>query len=308
MILTLFIINFFTIPTFANPAAHVIVDGRLLQFDVPPTIIQGRTLVPLRGIFEALGVEPHWNSQTQTVTAQTGTTEIILPIGSRFPTVNGLPVELDVPGTIVEGRTLVPARFIAESLGAEVNWIQETRTVVITSKPEMVLDEKEETSYTIGLTWTTATGTGTYVGELFNGKPHGQGELSLLNGKKYIGAFKDGKYHGRGIIYDEKGRKSLDVDWKDGKPHGKGTFYYENGNKAYQGDYYNGYWTGKGTFYYENGNIMYEGDWKDSKQHGKGIMYYENGNKMYEGDWRNGVAHGKGTYFNEDGSVLLRVP
>ena len=116
-------------------AAHttVTIDGRALQLDVPPTIIEGRTLVPLRAIFEALGADVEWNSATRTVTGRKGATTIILPIGSRYPTVNGVPVELDVPGIIVDGRTLVPARFIAESLGAQVDWMPETRTVVIAS-------------------------------------------------------------------------------------------------------------------------------------------------------------------------------
>jgi len=118
---------------FATAHTTVTIDGRALQLDVPPTIIEGRTLVPLRAIFEALGSNVEWNSITRTVTGRKDTTTIILPIGSRSPTVNGVTVQLDVPGTIVNGRTLVPVRFIAESLGASVEWVQDTRTVVIIS-------------------------------------------------------------------------------------------------------------------------------------------------------------------------------
>lgn len=116
-------------------AVKVTVDGKLLQFDVPPTIINGRTLVPLRAIFEALGVEPVWDGQTRTVTAKKGDTTIVLPIGSKHATVKGKQIELDVPAQIIDGRTLVPARFIAESLGADVGWDPDTRTVIITSSP-----------------------------------------------------------------------------------------------------------------------------------------------------------------------------
>jgi len=111
----------------------VTVDGILIEFDVPPTIVSGRTLVPLRAIFEALGVEPIWNGETRTVTANKGDTTVILPIGSKHATVRGNQIELDVPATIINGRTLVPARFIAESLGATVGWDGETRTVIINS-------------------------------------------------------------------------------------------------------------------------------------------------------------------------------
>ncbi len=117
----------------AAPGITVNIDGQPLQFDVSPTIIEGRTLVPLRGIFEALGAEVEWDNDTRTVTGRKENAVIVLIIGDRNPTVNGVPVTLDVPGTIVNGRTMVPARFIAESLGARVDWIQSTGTVAISS-------------------------------------------------------------------------------------------------------------------------------------------------------------------------------
>ncbi len=118
---------------FAVTQTIVTIDGKTLQSDVAPIIIEGRTLVPLRAIFEALGAEVEWDNSSRTVTGRKDTTTIVLPIGSRSPTINGTPVQLDVPGTIVSGRTMVPARFIAESLGASVDWVEETRTVVIIS-------------------------------------------------------------------------------------------------------------------------------------------------------------------------------
>lgn len=139
-------------PVAAAPPISVTVDGRQLQFDVPPTIIEGRTLVPLRGIFEALGAEISWDNNTRTVTGYKEGITVILPIGSRYPTVNGVPIEIDVAGTLLDGRTMVPARFIAESLNADVQWMQDTRTVVITSvtagisKPAQTTDPVPETS------------------------------------------------------------------------------------------------------------------------------------------------------------------
>ena len=88
-------------------------NGEALRFDVPPTIVNGRTLVPLRGIFEAMDAEIQWDDANKTVTAQKGRTTIVLQIGSNLSMVNGKQIEMDVPGTIVDGRTLVPARFIA---------------------------------------------------------------------------------------------------------------------------------------------------------------------------------------------------
>jgi len=111
----------------------VLLDGAPVEFDVLPQVTDGRTLVPLRAIFEALGAEVSWNAETQTVTGTKGGTTVVLPIGSTSPTVNGQVVNIDVPGTVVNGRTLVPLRFVAESFGVHVNWDAEARQVTITS-------------------------------------------------------------------------------------------------------------------------------------------------------------------------------
>ena len=111
----------------------VTVDGELLEMDVAPTIEEGRTLVPMRAIFERLGAQVNWDEDTRTVTGVKDDTTIVLPLGDTEALVDGLQVEIDVPADTIEGRTMVPARFIAETLGANVVWEEETRTVVIES-------------------------------------------------------------------------------------------------------------------------------------------------------------------------------
>jgi len=129
------------VPGFSSQDIRVTVDGRNVEFDVPPTVIEGRTLVPLRGIFEALGVTPVWHASTRTVTAQRGSRNIELPLDSHQAKINGQTIEVDVPGTLIGGRTMVPARFIAESLEANVGWDAANRIVLITSGVE---EEEEE--------------------------------------------------------------------------------------------------------------------------------------------------------------------
>jgi hypothetical protein len=109
-------------------------DGKLLEFDVPPISISGRTLVPVRKIFEALGAVVNWDASTQTITGTKGNTKIVLKLESRDALVNGKHITLDIPATSKNGRTLVPARFISESLNALVEWNSSTNTVVITSE------------------------------------------------------------------------------------------------------------------------------------------------------------------------------
>lgn len=116
--------------------AKVYLDGNMLAFDVPPVIEEGRTLVPLRAIFEALGAEVTWDGDTRTVTAQKEQVKIQLQIGSNTACINNQPVELDVPARIVNDRTLVPLRFVGEALGAEVDWDGATRTVRIEQASE----------------------------------------------------------------------------------------------------------------------------------------------------------------------------
>ena len=111
---------------------QVVLNGRSLAFaHTPPMQIKGSTLVPMRDIFEALGATVKFDKASQTVFGQKGATAIILPLGALEATVNGQPHTLPQPAQLVAGTTLVPLRFISESLGASVFWTPATRTVTI---------------------------------------------------------------------------------------------------------------------------------------------------------------------------------
>jgi alpha-tubulin suppressor-like RCC1 family protein len=110
---------------------RVTLNGNLLFLDQPPIIENGRTLVPLRAIFEALGAMVFWDQSTQTVTAYASDT-IKLTIGSDAMFKNNEQIKLDVPAKIIGGKTMVPVRAVAEALGAEVEWDGKTQTVIIT--------------------------------------------------------------------------------------------------------------------------------------------------------------------------------
>ena len=113
-------------------------NGKRLSFDVPPVIENGRTLVPLRAIFEALGATVGWDESTQTVTATKGSIQIMLQVGGQSAYKNGTPVHIDVPAKVTNNRTMVPLRFVSEALGAAVGWDESTQTVTITSGAENV--------------------------------------------------------------------------------------------------------------------------------------------------------------------------
>ena len=90
-----------------------------------------RVLVPLRAIFEALDSDISWDNETQTVIAS-GNKVIVLQIDSDIAFVNGEKKQLDVPARLVNGRSMVPLRFVGEAVGADVHWDSETLTVSIT--------------------------------------------------------------------------------------------------------------------------------------------------------------------------------
>ena len=114
-------------------------NGVPLSFDVPPQIINGRTMVPVRTIFEALGAEVSWNEATQTVIGKNDKYEVNIQIGSNtmywavIYDGYSTQVPLDSPAVIIDGRTLIPARAVAEAFGCKVDWDENTRTVMITA-------------------------------------------------------------------------------------------------------------------------------------------------------------------------------
>ena len=124
---------------FANAERDISVklDGNSIVFDQPPIIESGRTLVPVRAIFEALGATVDWLPETRTVVSIKGDVTVRLQIDSVFATVNGSEITLDVPAQIVNGRTLVPLRFVGESFGLSVGWIGEIRQVTLDSSIEV---------------------------------------------------------------------------------------------------------------------------------------------------------------------------
>lgn len=125
-----------SVPTNAenNDEIKVQLNGKPLNFaDQKPVVINDRTLVPLRGIFEALGAKVDWDDETQTVIATQGDTVIGLKIGDESALVNGQVKVLDQPALLLNDRTMVPLRFVSEALGASVDWDEATATVSIKS-------------------------------------------------------------------------------------------------------------------------------------------------------------------------------
>ena len=118
----------------------VIINGSKTDFDVPPQIIEGRTLVPMRKIFETLDAKVNWIGESNTIIAAKDENVIVMNIGSKtFSVTNVITAEtknigLDVPPQVINDRTLVPIRAVSEALDKNVDWDNNTKTVTISDK------------------------------------------------------------------------------------------------------------------------------------------------------------------------------
>jgi maltose-binding protein MalE len=128
----------------AQSKIKVTLDGKELKFDADPFISSGRTMVPFRAIFEALGATVEWNADTDTVTGTKGELNIILTINGSTASINGEVIELDSVPIVKNGRTFVPTRFVAENLGVRVYWNNASSTVVLLSDK---IDPSMDSSY-----------------------------------------------------------------------------------------------------------------------------------------------------------------
>lgn len=180
--------------SYASDEVSVYVDGQKVIFDVQPAIINGRTFVPMRKIFEALGADVQWYPEDQCVFGTMCGIGVELYIGNTTMYINTVPKTIDVAPFIDNGRTLVPARFAAESLGATVNYDASTKSVIIESPKNLGT-----------LTYVTS-GNIRYKGQfdVTGTYPSGYGTTWNEDGSiKHSGKYEYGLYNGYGCLYND---------------------------------------------------------------------------------------------------------
>ncbi len=122
----------------ANSDVKVIIDGQQQDYEQPPVVKDGHTLVPLRGIFEALGATISWDGTEKKITAVRDNVTIILKLNSTEATVitDGVSttITLEVPAQIINKKTMVPLRFISKALGESISWDSKTKSINIVRK------------------------------------------------------------------------------------------------------------------------------------------------------------------------------
>jgi len=117
----------------------VIIDGWEVNFDrygQGPVIQNGRTMVPLRAVADMLGATVDWDQQAQRVSLKKGGQDVVVNVGEGVASKDGVDVKLDTPAAVINGRVLVPLRFVGEALGVNVSWTGTPRAVVIDTLAE----------------------------------------------------------------------------------------------------------------------------------------------------------------------------
>lgn len=134
----------------SNKDLNLIINNEKIDVDIISQ--NGRTLLPMRKVFEMLGARVDWNQSKKEVTGTKGDIEVKLVIGSNIAKINGEEFILDVPAQIIGSLTYVPVRFVGEALNNKVDWDHNTRTVLIDSDRTLIKDIlKESKSQSKGL-------------------------------------------------------------------------------------------------------------------------------------------------------------
>ncbi|MDI3481541.1 MAG: N-acetylmuramoyl-L-alanine amidase [Tepidanaerobacteraceae bacterium] len=141
----------------AERPIEIYINDKKIESDVAPIIMKSRTMVPLRVISENLGGSVYWDGGEKTVRITNSSKTILLKINDKKATINGQTVTLDAPAIIIKDRTMVPLRFIGESLGAQVYWDNDARRVTI------IRQEARQEASIIGFSYGTLNGNPTIV-------------------------------------------------------------------------------------------------------------------------------------------------
>lgn len=122
------------VPSYTEDEVQIYINGHHLPLESQPVIENGTTLVPVRKIFAVLGSEVEWEDETRTVTGEFGDMEIRLVMDSNQVLVNDQVRSMAVAPRIIQDRSYIPVRFIAETFGARVQWMEDERAVYIDSE------------------------------------------------------------------------------------------------------------------------------------------------------------------------------
>lgn len=107
------------------------VGDKATTLDVAPVIKEGRTMVPLAFVSQALGATVNWDNTKKEVSFKKGDNKVRMIVGEKQATINDKKTEVDVAVYVENGRTMVPLAFIANALSAKTQWYGDSKMIVI---------------------------------------------------------------------------------------------------------------------------------------------------------------------------------
>lgn len=261
LIMCIFIPNVYSYPNTVN----VMVNGRALITDTPSEVVNNRTMVPFRALFEALGANQiTWDEPTQTVTGSDGTTTIKLVIGSYDIEVNGKIETMDTPVMVINSRTMIPLSMVSRSLGATVTWNADTYTAMVVKDglASINTNQSNQISQTQDIANTDIFGNITSLPVVPNTTQ--TSDITKISGYYALEDLKRNKY----VLNLNINSSAELVDIKT-KTKITGTYSYSNGNLSLNVANF------KGTFIredikYNNNNILFM---KDNANHTSGSTF-----------------------------------
>ena len=210
---------------------NIVIDGEELNLDVAPQIIDGRVMVPIRGVLENLGALVKWDDETQTVSARKSSKTVSLEIGSNDVTLDKgetnddgsaktETIQTDVAAQLVSDRTLVPLRVISEAMGYSVDWNDETYTVSITTDNDE--DESwKDNKVSVDMSTLSVSGDGASVSD---------NTLTISKGGVYT---LSGKNSDASIVISTDDKVKLKLNGVNITSSGAPVIYVENADKVY---------------------------------------------------------------------------
>ena len=210
---------------------NIVIDGEELSLDVAPQIIDGRVMVPIRGVLENLGALVKWDDETQTVSARKSSKTVSLEIGSNDVTLDKgetnddgsaktETIQTDVAAQLVSDRTLVPLRVISEAMGYSIDWNDETYTVSITTDNDE--DESwKDNKVSVDMSTLSVSGDGASVSD---------NTLTISKGGVYT---LSGKNSDASIVVSTDDKVKLKLNGVDITSSSAPVIYVENADKVY---------------------------------------------------------------------------
>lgn len=161
----------------------LVLDGVVIQSDTDPVIVNNRTMIPARALFEAAGYQVEWLPASRQVSIDSNQNGILLTLDKEAVQVNGKTMIFEIAPHIINNRTMIPVRFTAEALGFTVDWDAPNRRVLVTSPVVEIPEEKP--IHIIGLT-VKETESGYRVAITADGKITGYKRLAVPNPDRYV--------------------------------------------------------------------------------------------------------------------------